>query len=182
MEFVAGPVQIGGHQVNALLAVLFAIGLKLYELGQFGDPVGSVGLLGVPIPEGVLRKRHLGEFGIRADGADDYQPVGARQPALLDDVGAHEQVVEVEVGGTLLVGPNATHPGGQMDDNVGLGVGQEPLGIVGVAQVVVGAGGGGHQGRFCLIEQSANCLAQESGASGDQNPLSVPEAAHWITD
>ena len=46
----------------------------------------------------------------------------ARQPGLLDDVGAHEQVVEVEVGRAGHVGADAADPGGQVDHQVGPGV------------------------------------------------------------
>ena len=54
VELVAGAVEVGGHQVDGALAVLRPVGLELHELGQLGDAVGRVGLLGVALPERVL--------------------------------------------------------------------------------------------------------------------------------
>ena len=41
------------------------------------------------------------------------------QAGLLDDVRAHEEVVEVEVGGTGLVGADAADVGGEVDHELG---------------------------------------------------------------
>ena len=60
---------------------------------------------------------------------------------LVEDVGAHQQVVEVEVGRAGLVGADAADPGGQVDHQVGLERRRTARStVVAVAQVVVGAG------------------------------------------
>ena len=51
MELVARAVEVGRHQVDGVLAVLLPVGLELHELGQLGDAVGRVRLLGVALPE-----------------------------------------------------------------------------------------------------------------------------------
>ena len=56
-------------------------------------------------------------------------------------VGAHEQVVEVEVGRVGHVGADAADPGGEVDHQVGPGVGEQAGDVVGPAQVVVGRAG-----------------------------------------
>ena len=67
---------------------------------------------------------------------------------LVEHVGAHEEVVEVEVGRAAPVGADAADPGGEVDDEVGVDVVEEADGVVGSAQVVLGAAGGGHERRL----------------------------------
>ena len=62
----------------------------------------------------------------------------------IDDVGAHEEVVEVQVGGPGHVGPDATHPGGEVHDDVRVVFGEEPVHLIGGAQVALGARWGDH--------------------------------------
>ena len=58
---------------------------------------------------------------------------------LLDDVGAHEQVLDVEIGGAGLVGADAADAGGEVDDQIGLRLGEHGGHLIGVAQVVLRA-------------------------------------------
>jgi hypothetical protein len=130
MELVAGPVEVGGHEVGDVLAVLLAVGLGLDEVGQLGDAVGGVGLLGIALPQRVLAERDRRVLRVRADRSRDHGLGGRGQTGLLDDVGAHEQVVEVEVRRAGHVGTDAAHAGGEVDHEIGPDGVEEPGHVV----------------------------------------------------
>ena len=125
VELVARAVEVGRHQVDDVLAVLRPVGLDLDELGQLGDAVGGVGLLGVALPERVLVNGTGVNFGYEQIVPDHHRLRRARQPGLVEDVGAHEQVVEVEVGRPGLLAPMPPTRAARWIDQVGLDVGEQ---------------------------------------------------------
>ena len=56
VELVAGPVEVGRKQVDAVLTVLLAIGLGMHEQCLLGDAIRGVRLLGIPVPQLVLMR------------------------------------------------------------------------------------------------------------------------------
>ena len=139
VELVARPIEVRRHQVDAVLAELGAVRLQLHQLGQLGDAVRGVRLLGVALPERVLRERHRRELRVRADRPDDDGLRRVSKARFLDHVRAHQKVVEVELGGTGLVGTDAADMGREMDHQLGFGVGEHRRHGAAVAQVVVAA-------------------------------------------
>ena len=94
---------------------------------------------------------------------------------LLDDVGAHEQVVEVEVGRAGLVGADAADPGGQVDDEVGPEVVEHGRDVVGAAQVVLLTGRRNDIVRAACSSAGAHGPAKEPGTTSDEHSQSRPE-------
>jgi len=70
------------------LAVLRAVGLELDELGELGDAVRGVRLLGVPVPQRTLGEGHRRELGVRADGAEHPRLVRLAGPGLDEQTAA----------------------------------------------------------------------------------------------
>ena len=138
-------------------------------------PYGRVGLLRVALPEGVLVEGHRRELGVRADRADHDRLRGVAQPGLVEHVGAHQEVVEVEVGGAGHVGADAADPGRQVDHQVGLDVGEHRGDGRAVAQVVVGARGRHHRAGLPGREPVEHGLAEEAVAPRHQHPSGAPE-------
>ena len=83
VEVVPRAVEVDGDEVDAVEAVLLAVGLALDEEHFLGEAVGGVGFLGVAVPEVVFAEGDGGEFGIAADGADgdEFLDAGAGGPA-----------------------------------------------------------------------------------------------------
>src|SRR4029434_2000045 len=99
-------------------AVLLSVGVALYQEHLLGEPVWSVGLLRVPVPEVLLPERHRREFGIRAHRPDGHELANSEAPRLLHELGTHHQVLVEEAAGILPVRADPTDDGGQMKNNV----------------------------------------------------------------
>ena len=87
----------------------------------------------------------------------------------LDDVGAHEQVVEVEAGRLGLVEADATDPGGEMHHQFGSLGGEERIGGAGPREVVVGAARRDDRGA-ALGELAHDDAPEEPRPPGDEHP------------
>jgi hypothetical protein len=96
----------------------------------------------------------------------------------VDDVGADQQVVEVEIAGPLTVGADATHPGGQVDHQVGGGGAEQLVGGGRVAQVALRRGGGDHFAGRQRGQRSLHRRTQKAGPPGDQHATYAPEIGH----
>jgi len=137
VEVVARAVQVDRQQEDAVEAVLLAVGLRLHQHHLLRQPVGRVRFLRVALPQVVLPERDRGELGVGADrpDGDEFLDPGHARP--LDELEAHDGAVVEEPAGVVLVGRDAADHGGEVDDDVGPRVGEEPADRVPVAQVVV---------------------------------------------
>ena len=70
VEVVVRAVEIDRQQMDGIQAVLLPVGLALNEEHLLGEPIGSVGLFGVAVPEVVLPERHRRELRVGADRSD----------------------------------------------------------------------------------------------------------------
>ena len=178
VEVVAGAIQVHGHEEDGVEAVLPAVGLRLHEQHLLGQPVGRVGLLGVPAPEVVLAEGHRRELGIGADGADDDELGDAGEPGLLHELHAHHHVVVEEEPRVLAVGADAAHHPRQVDDQLGAGVLQHADDVGLLPEIVVAAPRDEGSRTALTDERVHHERAQEAGASRDHDALAVPEARH----
>ena len=139
VEFVAWPIEIGGHEVNRVLSVLRSVGLHLNKLCEFGNAVRGVCFFGVALPEGVFREGDRRELWVRANRSDHDGLWRVLKMRLIEYVGAHQKVVEVQLGGSFHVGANAADSRGEVNDEIRCRVSEKLANCFAVAQVVVGA-------------------------------------------
>ena len=139
VEVVARPVQVRGQQEHGVDAVLRAVGLRADEDRLLRDAVGRVRLLRVPVPEVVLVEGDRGVLGIRADGSGDDELRCGVDARLLEHVRAHHQVRVPVATGVGAVRADAAHLRGEVEDELRLGVVEQPRGLLHRGQVVVAA-------------------------------------------
>ena len=154
VEVVVRAVEVHGKQVDAVEAVLLPVGLQLHQQHLLGQPVRRVGLLGVAVPEVVLAERHRDVLGVGADGAHADEPLDAGQPALLDQLDAHDRVVVEELAGGGHVRADPADDGGEVDDDLGRVSASACADRVAVAQVVLGRARREHLGCAALRSRS----------------------------
>ena len=113
---------------------------------------------------------------VGADGADHDGLRGPSPASLVDYVGTHQQIVEIQVGRLRLVRPDPSHTGGEVEDEIGL-VGEEGADRVPVGEVVVRRRGRGDLRRSAAL-QAAHRGTQEASRPGQQDALAGPEVTH----
>ena len=178
IEVVTGPVEVHGEEHDAVQPVLFAVGLRLHEEQLLGDAVRSVGLLGIPVPQIVLAERHRCELGIGADGADGHHLLHAGQARLFQHVQAHHGVLEEEASRVLAVGADPAHAGGQVEDELGPGVGQQAAAGRAVDQIVVAAARDDDVAGTLGAQVPHQAVAEEAGAAGDDDAFALARGGH----
>ena len=176
IEIIAGTVEIDRQEINRVEPVLLPVRLRLDQQHLLGQPVGRVGLLGVPAPEVVLAEGHRRELGIGADGADDDELGDAGEPGLLHELHAHHHVVVEEEPRLLAVGADAAHHPRQVEDQLGAGVLQHADDVGLLPEIVVAAPRDEGSRTALTDERVHHERAQEAGASRDHDALAVPEA------
>lgn len=177
MKLVPGAVKIGGDEIGETLAVLGGIHLSVYEMSLLGDPVRGVGLLGIPIPEGLLTERHRGELGVGAHRSQENGLLGARFAGSFDDVGPHEQIVEIQASWIDEVVADSPYASCQVDDMTWARGTEEIEGSTRNGEVALLVRGSRH---LCsLAEQTrGHDRTEESVSSGDDDSSSRPEFRH----
>lgn len=78
----------------------------------------GVGLLGIALPERSLLEGDRRVLGIGADRADDDGLVDTEAPCRIEHVGAHQQVVEVQIRRPGHVGADSAGACRQVDDEL----------------------------------------------------------------
>ena len=124
MELVARTVKVRWHEIDRVLAILGSVGLNLNKLSEFGNSVGCVGFFGIPLPKRCLCKGNRREFRVRTDGADHHGFWCVLETGFVEHIGAHEEIVEIELGGALHVGSDAPNARRKMNNEIGLRVGE----------------------------------------------------------
>ena len=139
VEVVTRSVEVRRQQEDRVEAVLLAIGLRADEDRLLGDAVGRVRLFGIAVPQVGLAERHGGELRIGADGAGDDELADAVFPRELEHVRSHHQVRVPEAARVEPVRADAAHLARKVEHPLGLCVAEEPLCLVPVRQVDLGA-------------------------------------------
>ena len=169
VEVVAGPVQVRRDHEGRIEPVLVTIGLRLHQEHLLRQPVRSIRLLRVPVPQVLFAEGHLRVLGIRADGSDDHELADACAPRLVDQVDPHHGVRVEEAAGMLSVRPDPTHDRRRMDDVLGLRLLQGGTDAFGFGEVVVRRPD--HDGRCAaLLELVDDPAAQEPSPAGHHHP------------
>ena len=168
IEVVARPVEVHRQQVDRVQPVLGPVALRADEQRLLRDPVGSVRLLGVSVPEVFLAKGHRSELGIGADRSGDDELVHAGDPALLENVRPHEQVRVPVAARVLAVRADPADLAGEVEDEVRRSVAKQARRVLGEGQVVVAAAR--DKG---VVPRGAKPLdevrAEESAPAGDED-------------
>ena len=178
VEVVARAIEIDRQQVDEVAAVLLPVGLGLHQEHFFGQAIRGIGFFGVAVPEVVFLEGHGGVFGIGADGADDDDFFCARAPGGLQQGDAHDGVGVEEPAGVFPVGADAAADGGQMDEDVGPGVGQQALAVLRAGEIIVSGARDGDVARTATAEFFLHKGAKEAGAAGEGDAFVVPEGGH----
>jgi len=178
VEIVPRAVEIDGDEIDGVEAVLLAIGLALDEEHLLGEAVGGVGLLRVAVPEFVLMEGNGGVFRVGADGADGDEFGDAGAASLFDEEHAHHGVVVEEGARILAVGADASDDGGEMDDDVRVGISEGALDAGFGAEIVVRAAGDddGLRVGAGVPELGDDVTAEEATAAGDHDAFVLPES------
>src|SRR5262249_709768 len=116
----------------------------------------------VLLPEG--RRRVL---GVRTDRADGYKLGDAGQPRLLHELQPHDGVVVEESAGVPPVAADAADHSGQVDDDIGPGISEQPPDRIPLAQVVIGDAGNDNGAGLKVQQPATDRLAEKAGATGD---------------
>ena len=130
IEVVARAVQVDGQQVDRVRAVLLTVRLGADEQRLLRDAVRRVRLLREAVPQLVLAERAPARTSGRrrscraSDGLPD-----AVQACLLEDVRAHDEVRVPVAARAGAVRADAADLGGEMEDELRPGVGEEALGV-----------------------------------------------------
>ena len=150
-------------------AVLLAVRLAADEQRLLRDPVGSVRLLRVALPESVFLEGHGRVLGIRADGAGDHELSDLVDAALLEHVRAHDEVRVPVAPGVGPVRSDAADLGGQVEDEVGLRILEETRGRLHRGQVVIVASRCNDVVAVAL-EPLGEVRSEEPAAARDEDP------------
>ena len=177
MKLVARTEEVGRNEVRELLPVLLRIDLRMNEKRLLRDAVGRVCFLGVAVPERRLAERNGRELRVRAHGAQKHGLFDTGVATRFDDVGSHEEIVEVQRRRRSLVVADSTDTCREVD-HVGWCVfGEHRFGTTGNGEVVVGLARGHHlrTARAELIDHNAT---EETVSTGDEHLSRLPEVAH----
>ena len=169
VEVVARPVEVDGEHVDGVEAVLGPVGLGLDEQRFLGDAVGRVRLFRVAVPQILFAERNGRVLGVGADGAGGDELGHAGEPGLLEELGAHHQVVEKELARLLAVEADAADLRRQVDHEV-----RSPHDLaagVPVAEIVLAAARDADLGRTLSLERGDQRPAEEAGAARHQDAL-----------
>ena len=113
-------------------------------------------------------ERDRGELRVGADRPDQDDLAGAVHAALLEDVCAHHQVRVPVAAGVGAVRADASDLGGQVDDELGPGVREQPLDVGRDRQVVVAPAR--HERLHAVRAEALDQVrAQEARATRDQD-------------
>jgi hypothetical protein len=167
VEVVSRAVEVDRQQVDRVDAVLLAVRLRADEQRLLGDAVGRVRLLRVALPEVFLAERHGRELRVRAHRAEQDELGHPVQPRLLDHVRAHHQVRVPVAAGIRAVRADAADLGREMDHQLRPCVGEQPLRVLPVRQVVVRAAGDDRVEPL-RAEPFDQMCPQEPGTAGDE--------------
>ena len=140
-SFVARPVQVHGEQMNHVEAIFLTVGLPLHQQHLLREPIRSIRLLGIAVPEMLLPERDRSRLGIRADRAHADVFLDARAACVLQGHRAHHQIFVGESSRIGAIRADAAHDGGQVDHDTRLERGEEPLDIRFTREVVVATAG-----------------------------------------
>ena len=171
IEIVAGTVQVDHKKVDAVEAVLLAIGLRLGDHHLLGETVRRVGFLRIAVPEVAFLEGHGRELGVRANGADGQKLLDASLTAQLDELGAHEQIGVQKRSGIETIGADAADHGGEMQYDFRLMASQQSADVGGLAQVVLGAARDDDLIAAGFAQAGDHMASEKAGAAGHENSL-----------
>jgi hypothetical protein len=174
---VPRAIKVHGKEIDTVEAILLTVCLKLNKEHLLSQPIGSIGLLGVPIPEVFLLEGNRGELGVGADGAHLNELHDAMKPCFLDELNAHDGIVVEEGTGVQPVGSNAAYNGCKVDDDVRMQVVKHASYLGTITKIIVMVSEWDDLGRPVLLQFLDEVSAQEAPATRD-NDLSVGEIEH----
>ena len=140
VEVVARPVEVDRQQRDRVQAVLLAIGLRAHEQRLLRDAVRRVRLLGIAVPEILLaeRRRRVLRDTSRSSPASTSFATPASRLCSSTCVPMTRFACQKSPGAARLA-PIPPASCRQVEHDLGLGVAEEPRGVVLVREVVVGS-------------------------------------------
>ena len=166
IEIITGAIEIHGQQENGIKTILLPIRLRLYQHHLLGEAIGGIRLFGITVPEIVLLKGDRREFRVGTDRSQGDKFFQFVEVALVDQLDAHHDVFIEESAGILPIEADATHFGGQMNDNVRLCLFVEPFHIVALNQIVLGQIGDSDIVISFILQSLNEVFPQEAFAAG----------------
>src|SRR6266542_2822048 len=175
IKIVPRAVQVDRKQVDSVESVLLAISLQLHEEHFLGEPVRSVRLLRVSIPDVVFAKWDGRVPWIGANRAEADELLDAGLSRFLDELDAHDRILVEELPGMRTVRTNASHDCSRVDDEIWPMVFQQAHDSFPVSQIVRRAVGHEDLCRFSRAQPLHEEAAQEALAARDDDALTGPE-------
>ena len=118
VEIVARPVEVHGQKEDRVHSILLPISLALYEQHFLGQSVRGVRLLRIPVPQLFFKKRNRRELRVRTNRTQDNRLLNAMSARGVDELDAHDRVVVKEAAWVGPIRADATHNGGQVNQNL----------------------------------------------------------------
>jgi hypothetical protein len=166
---VPGTVEVDGEKIDAVEAILLAVGLKLNKEHLLGQPIGSIGLLGVTVPQILLFEGDWGELGVRADGTYLNKFFDSMKPCFFDQLNAHDGVVIEEGTRVQPVGSNTAYNGCKVDDDLGMQVVKHALYVDTITEIVVMINKWNDVCRAMFLQFLDKVTAKETPSTRDNN-------------
>ena len=171
IEVVAHAVEIHRQQVDRVEGVLLPIGLRLHQQHLLRQTVRRVGLLRIAVPQIFFAKRNRRELRIAADGANCHVLLDTAPTGVLERQGAHLQVVVEETSRVLAIGADAADNRREVNDDVRLDVGVQPLHRRLVGQVVLRLPRRDDVPAAAALELGDDVPAEKAAAAGHDDAL-----------
>src|SRR5262249_13048383 len=175
VKVVSRTVHINRQQINPAKPILLAVGLELNQEHLLRQPIGSVGLLRVAVPQILLLKRHRRVLRIGTDRACTHKLLHTTASCFLDDLDAHHSIVIERLPRGSAVGTDAADNGRQVNNQVRAYFVKEMDNCSFLPQVVLPTAGHDNLLASALPQLFNYVRAEEASSSSDNDSFFLPK-------